>query len=180
MSKEIWKTVIDYEGFYEVSNSGRVRSLNRVVKVDNRWGGKTKRFLKGCLLKQTPDTKGYPMVVLSKQGQRKYFRVHQLIMRHFIGAPPKNYEVRHLNGVRSDARLLNLTYGTRKENHADKRMHGTVCLGENNPQAKLTEFGVRVIRRLDRRVSGRALSKIFNVSPMTISRAKNKLSWGHI
>jgi hypothetical protein len=179
--QETWKPVVGYEDLYEVSDLGRVRSLDRVIEKQSRWPGvRVTCALQTCVLKATNDTKGYPQVTLSKDGVVAYFRVHQLVLRHFVGEPPEHQEARHMNGVRSDNRLNNLCYGTRKENHADKNRHGTALKGEDLHNAKLTEFGVRVIRRLVGSLTGREIANIFGVGPMTISRVKNSGSWTHV
>lgn len=79
MSKEIWKEVLGYEGLYEVSNYGKVRSKNRYVDCK-----KYKAFKKGVLLKPRKDKGGYLTVYLSRGNKHKQFFVHRLVAMSFI------------------------------------------------------------------------------------------------
>ena len=91
--EEIWKDIEDYEG-YQVSNFGRVRSLDR---YDSRgW------WIKGCILKLIMDKKGYLNVGLSKNNQRKAFKVHRLVALHFIPNIENKPEIDHINTIKTD------------------------------------------------------------------------------
>lgn len=119
---EIWKDIEGYEEFYQVSNLGRVRSLDRVV--DSGKGG-TKR-LKGRIIKQHRcGTNRYLMVMLSKMAEHRNCTVHKLVASAFLGACPEGMEVLHGVGGRFDNRLCNLRYGTRSENQLDRLRDGT-------------------------------------------------------
>lgn len=98
---EEWRPVKDYEGLYEVSNFGRVRSL---------------KFGKVRILKLFKNSKGYLYVDLYKDGKRKEFRVHRLVWETFNGAIPDGMEVNHINEIKTDNSLWNLNLMTRKEN----------------------------------------------------------------
>ena len=111
---EIWRSVVGYEGIYEVSNNGRVR------RVATHAGRAQDRLLKPARF-----TAGYPGVTLSHRGFRRSATVHHLVTAAFLGPAPDGMQVRHLNGNRSDNRLSNLRYGTALENAADKTAHGT-------------------------------------------------------
>ena len=103
MEKEIWKPVIGYEGFYEVSNCGRVKSLHR---------GKER------ILKPSPDGDGYLYVILCKNGEKSKGRVHQLVMRAFVGKCPDGYEVDHFDWNPKNNSLGNLSYQPKGVNRA--------------------------------------------------------------
>ena len=106
---EIWKTIPGFEGLYEASDQGRIRSLDRtIVEV----GGK-KRISKGRVLRPAPGTSRHMSVVL---GRGKTRAVHCLVMLAFEGPPPAGKEVLHGNHNPADNRLANLRYGTRGEN----------------------------------------------------------------
>lgn len=105
---EIWKAVPGYEGFYEVSDLGRVRSLPRVVHRE-RVGPLP---IRGRVLKSRPDRNGYPMLALCRDGERKGTNVHRIVGIAFLGVGPDD-EVDHRDGNRSDCRLSNL----RKADH---------------------------------------------------------------
>ena len=91
--EEIWKDIENYEG-YQVSNFGRVRSLDRY----NSRG----YWIKGCILKPIMDKKGYLNVGLSKNNQRKAFKVHRLVALHFIPNIENKPEIDHINTIKTD------------------------------------------------------------------------------
>lgn len=118
MTAEEWRAVPGHEGFYEVSDLGNVRSLDRII-TDKR-GFKLPR--RGKPLRPTPSgPMSYPNLKL--RGRTRY--LHDLVTSAFIGPKPPGQLVRHLNGITSDARLSNLAYGTYAENFADSLRHGT-------------------------------------------------------
>lgn len=99
MIEEIWKDVVGYEGFYEVSNLGNVR---RKGKTNN---------LKGRIHRD-----GYRILVLCVNCEGKSFQVHRLVATAFIANPKNKEQVNHINGVKNDNRLENLEWATRSEN----------------------------------------------------------------
>jgi hypothetical protein len=112
---EIWLPVPGYEGFYEVSDLGRVYSLPRLT-TKGRKGG---RLLTGS---RTPS--GHIAVMLSKHGNIRRWMVHHLVAGAFIGPRPAGYETRHANDIGSDNRLVNLSYGTSGDNKLDMVRNG--------------------------------------------------------
>lgn len=119
---EHWRDVIGYEGYYQVSDLGRVRSVDRVVP-DKRYGSRT---LTGRLLKaSSTDKYGHLAVYLCKKGIQRTTHVHRLVTTAWIGPCPDGQEVRHgSNGV-TDNSISNLCYGTRSDNNLDCRRDGT-------------------------------------------------------
>lgn len=112
--------------------------------------------------------------------RREY--VHRLVLECIHGPAPEGMEARHLDGNRDNNALGNLRWGTRKENHADKKLHGTTAIGERNPQARLTAEKVREMRAMY--ASGghtyAELAARFGVSTMTALRAIKKEAWSHV
>ena len=106
----IWKPILNYEGFYEISNKGDIKSVDRIVL------SKTNRFCKGKILKQNIDKYGYKTIQLYKNGQRKALFVHRLVLSSFIGFIENKIQVNHINGVKNDNKLNNLEWVTAKEN----------------------------------------------------------------
>jgi hypothetical protein len=109
--KERWKKV--FGGWYEVSNLGNIRSVNRIGADGRRW--------KGRKIKVSP-AKGYLRFVASINGVPKTTFVHVLVAKAFIGDRPIGKEVNHKNGNKLNCSLRNLEYKTRKQNaeHAAK------------------------------------------------------------
>ena len=101
---EIWKSIIGYEGLYEASNFGRIRSLNYKHTGETR------------ILKLGKSTGGYLQVNLCKNGKVKMCLIHRLVFEAFNGKIPEGYDVNHINENKTDNRLENLNLMTRKEN----------------------------------------------------------------
>lgn len=140
INSEVWLAIKDYEGAYEVSNMGRVRSIPRTSS--------TGRKLKGKILSLMDNGHGYKTVMLSWKGAQKRKYVHRLVLEAFTGPCPEGFEARHFNGVRSDNRLENLEWSTHIDNVADRKIHGTELAGERNSLAVLTESEVVEIREI--------------------------------
>lgn len=163
---ELWKDIPGYEGRYQASTEGRIRSVDRIVYSKNRYTSKSfPRQLKGLVLRPGPMKSGHLSVVLGKGASGS--PVHQLIARTFIGPPPEGQEVRHKNGDPTDNRLCNLEYGTRTENILDVYKIGKAW-------RKLTVKDVLCIRSLlSEGVTGAAIAEKFHVSQSLISAIKH-------
>lgn len=112
MIKEIWQDIPDYLGLYKVSNFGRVQSLARYVPRKNGQMG----FVPERELKPGTDRHGYKNVVLSKNGTHKTFTIHKLVALAFIPNPEQLPEIDHKDGTRTNNRVENLQWVTRKQN----------------------------------------------------------------
>lgn len=176
--EEIWKTVPGYEGLYEVSNFGGVRSLPRMGYAKN--GART-RPLTGGLLKQSNGTFGRKQIRLCKEKKAKNARVHQLVMLTFVGPCPQGMEVCHNDGDASNNRLDNLRYDTPLSNHADKKRHGTTAKGEGNKASKLDAEKVKQIRqKFAEGQKGSAIAREYAVSHALICMIVQRKIWTHI
>ena len=113
--EEEWRDIKGYEGLYQVSNTGLVRSLDRTVTYF-RNGKEIKATFKGVILEQDISRYGYCLVKLSKNGHKKGYGVHCLMYKAFIGDIPKGMQVNHINEIKSDNRLENFNLMTPKEN----------------------------------------------------------------
>lgn len=108
IENEVWKPIIGYEGLYEISNIGRVKSLNK-VRVNGVWYNEK-------IIRPKPNKDIYHRVELSKNGKRRIIGVHQLIGWSFIPNPENKPNINHKNGIRNDNRVENLEWCTQKEN----------------------------------------------------------------
>jgi len=171
---ETWADVPGFEGSYQVSDRGRVRSLDRVIKVDGK-RGRFEYVKRGQMLAPQNDAHGYLHVAIGKGNVQK---IHRLVLAAFVGPCPVGQEVRHMNGDSRDNRLANLVYGTRLENMADRIRHGGSGRGEKNPGSKLTRTDVLAIRASTDK--GVELAERFGVSRATISLIINRKVWAHV
>lgn len=111
MENEIWKPVVGYEGYYEISNLGRLKSVDRMVKQ-----GKSLRHVTERIKKPHRASDGYPAYTLCRDCKSKIIRIHLLLARAFIPNPENKGYVDHINTDINDFRLENLRWVTAKEN----------------------------------------------------------------
>ena len=157
---ENWKNVVDFEGLYEVSDFGNIRSA------------KTK-----LLKKITVDTHGRPYLGLWKTNKQKIVRPHKLVLEALVGKAPKGMECCHNDGNQQNNKLDNLRWDTPKNNHVDKLKHGTSNTGERCNWAKLTKAQVIAIRADTR--TQKEIAAEYGVQQSQISRIKNGIRWIH-
>jgi len=119
--EEIWRDIFGYVGYYQVSDWGMVRSLDRVVPRKNG----TMMKLKGRILRFNLNNGGYRMVVLSKNRVQTIVAVHQFVAVAFIGPCPEGQQVRHGPNGQWDNSVYNLCYGTPRANQLDRVRDGT-------------------------------------------------------
>jgi len=163
--KEIWKTIPlpEFNGYYEASTLGRIRSVDRVVEIKSN-GKNYKKFLKGKILSNTVSTNGYPVIGV----EHKTYKVHRLIALTFIDNIENKPEVSHINGIKTDNRVINLVWVTRCENMTHYR---GVLNNVHANRRRLSKEQVQEIM-LDNR-SLRTIAKDYNVSYQFISLIKN-------
>jgi hypothetical protein len=148
--KERWLPVSGFEGLYDVSNLGRVRSRKRTVFVvtsrvkNGYWITNQEKILRP---RQAKKPKQYPNVILRKNNQSISWAVHLMVLTAFVGPCPEGMECRHLNGDPGDARLSNLKWGTWRQNHEDKVRHGRLVAGERQWNSKLKATDVKHIKK---------------------------------
>jgi len=179
MSKEVWLPVKGYEGIYEISSKGRLKSLDRLV--DN-YGGKT--LFKGGIRKQSLDSYGYVRYNMSKNSKTKGCFGHRLVAEHFIDNPEMKPQVNHINGIKTDNRVENLEWSTPFENikHSIEMGLQNVNKGEDVHFSVLTENQVREIREKykPRKYTFKQLGLEYGVCYQTIQCIVRRKSWKHI
>lgn len=161
--EEIWKDIPNYEGLYQVSNLGRVKSFKR---------GKEK------ILKPRLDRVGYYHVGLCEGGERKSNLVHRLVMLAFVGE--SDLQVNHKNGAKSDNRLENLEYCTSSENTQHAYDTGLMARGENHHRSKLTRARVEKIKYEHKGMTQQAIAEIYGITRSLVSDIRSGKIWKHI
>ncbi len=166
---ETWKPVVGFEGRYEVSDAGMVRSLK---SASSRLTGRT----------LCPNLVGAGYHALSLgDGTSAVIRryIHRLVAESFLGACPPNHEVNHKNGIKIDNRAANLEYVTKSQN----QRHASTVLrkrcGENG-SSKLTELAVRFIRDNIDSMSQSKMAALVGVSQTNIGMIVRRKTWTHI
>lgn len=169
---EIWKSVVNTDGQYEVSNYGRVRSL-----LNNYRNPRKEPLL---LTLQKPPSRRYWFVNLWIKKKLKPRKIHQVVLKAFVG-PALGRDGCHKDGNVDNNTLSNLRYDTRTGNMADRQIHGTGVEGSKHGQAKLTEMNVLEIRRRSALGEKNTILAIeFGVSAQVISTIKLRQAWTHI
>lgn len=134
---EEWRSVVGYEGLYEVSDQGRVRSLDR--EVWNPRGFVANR--RGVTLRPAPNHGGYPLVTLYSGGRtRKTIQVHKLVLEAFVAPKPPGTEARHRDGNPENNVPSNLMWSTHSKNIKDQIRHGTHNMGSRTHCKRGHEF----------------------------------------
>lgn len=166
--KEQWKAVVDYEGRYEVSSKGRVRSLR------SRHGLRKKPLL----LKQQPGDAGHLMVGLYDGNGRRIGLVHRLMLEAFVGPCPDGQQCCHKDDRPENNTLKNLRWDTPAGNSRDAVRNGRLARGERHGLSKLTKEIVADCR--SRREEGEtwaSLAEDYDVHYTTIQRAVEGETW---
>lgn len=140
--QEVWRPVLGWEGLYEVSTNGGVRSVDRVMECSN---GKRRHCLSQALRKQILRN-GYERVILCRSGREQGALVHRLVAESFI--PGVGVVVRHMDGVKTRNTVGNLCWGSHAQNANDKRAHGKHLFGEKHPNATMSESDVLAVRKM--------------------------------
>jgi hypothetical protein len=180
---ELWKAVAGYEGHYEISNLGRVKSLARTYTGRGGIAGETPsiRPLRERILRTYLSTTGYFFVHLCLDGIPRRYQIHRLVAFAFVANPLKYPEVNHLDSCRTNNHWLNLEWTTRSGNlrHAGKRM-------ARLDATKLTASQVRRIRAAfassttARSTTKNILARRYDVTPSNIWAIVRRKSWKHV
>lgn len=172
--KERWKSVIGYEGIYEVSDCGRVRRL--VCRSDYGYKPITPRYRKVQI-----DAFGYPSVHLYRENKAKVGKLHILIAAAFIGPRPKGYVINHKDGNKRNCHPSNLEYITFKGNTQHAVRMGLVARGNRLPQTLLNPTKVREIRKLAAKgVEHKTIAPRFGISWRTVGGIVSGDKWSYV
>lgn len=159
MTQEKWQTIPGFEGKYEASDQGRVRSVDRRVRLVVH-GVETTRLARGCVLRPAPSPLGHLTVVL---GRGNTASVHAVVALTFIGPRPQGLDVAHNDGNPANNRVENLRYASRSSNNRDKITHGRTKLSVSDVQR------IRAVHKEGKRGRKTGIAKELGVSPSTVS-----------
>lgn len=166
---EEWRPVLGWEGWYEVSNLGRVR---RVKEYNGCHAGH--------ILKPRPNYKGYLSLGLSRPGMHRFISVASLVAEAFIGPRPAGLQINHEDGVKTNNAAANLEWTTPGDNIRHAHRSGLVhhAVGENHGRARLTENAVRAIRASSEGAVKLALR--FGISRRHVWEIRTRRVWRHV
>jgi hypothetical protein len=179
--EEIWKDIEGYEGYYQVSNLGRVKSLQRTV-----YGRKgSARPVQEKVLSPRINKYGYSTTVITSGGFKRYVSVHRLVAIAFIPNPDNLPQVNHINGIKTDNRVENLEWVTAKENvrHSYDVLNrkGFSARGTARKNAKMNDEIVADIKReIEKGTSLVVLAKKYGVVYKSIHQIKAGVRWKHV
>jgi len=164
---EYWKSIIGYEGIYEISNLGSVKSLSRKIYFLN-----TFRIVKEKLLKPNTNRYGYITVTLSNNCDMKTVTIHRLLANAFIDKVEGKEYVNHIDGIKSNNTIKNLEWCTIKENNKHSFDNGLNILpnGVNHYNSRFSVNDILSIRKSD--LSESKLALIYKVNRATIGKIK--------
>jgi hypothetical protein len=175
-NSEIWKDVVGYDGLYQVSNFGNIKSLDR-----KRWSGRNNSYslFKGKELSKSK-RRGYLRVSLTKSKIEKTFSIHRLVAIAFIPNPENKPQVNHKDGDKLNNNEWNLEWNTASENTQHSFDNGlqVIIRGEGCYNSKLTAKDVLEIRKS--KLPQRKLGKIYGISGSIVCEVRNRKTWSHI
>ena len=141
--REVWKDLMDYEGLYQISNLGRLKSLDRVVRYKY-----SDRIFKGKVHNPPVGSNGYMTVCLTVNNKSKTLSLHRLVAKHFVPNPDNMREVNHIDGNKTNNRADNLEWVSSSQN----KLHGLKSKlyrsGEDHELSKISSNDTAYIRRM--------------------------------
>ena len=172
--KEVWKDIVGFEGLYQVSDMGKVKSLGRMCK--NRFGYRYKpeRIMSQSLLG------GYSAVGLYKNGKQTSLLVHRLVAISFIPNPENKKEVNHIDLCKTNPACNNLEWCTKQENMNHAKNNGAIKRGEDAPRVSITNSDAINIIKLLMTNAPLAISRKTGISKSIIAEIYHKRNWKHL
>jgi hypothetical protein len=165
---EIWKDIEGYEGLYQVSTFGNIKSLPK---------RKGFLFTKERILKPKLTIKGYLEVTLRKNNYSNYKRINRLVAEAFIPNPENKPEVNHKDGNKQNNNDWNLEWNTNQENKSHAVKNKLNSFGEKCYLSKLTEEDVLKLRSLKGKMKTKDLAYKFKITRLTVYRILNNKLW---
>lgn len=167
---ENWKPIKGYEGIYEVSDLGRIRSLPRTRSFIDRRGNDTVARVDGRILRPQKCSNGYMRLILSKDGVHEQVLIHRIVASAFCERPAGKNEVNHKDENKANNIASNLEWCDRKYNTTYGSLKNCYA-GEKNPRAKLTSKDVKQIKA--RRSNGEGLQTIASDYGISVYHVSN-------
>jgi len=167
---ETWIDIKDYEGRYQASNLGMIKTFVQAFKTN-----------KG-VLRYGIDTNGYPIVKLYSNGKGRTSKVHRLIAETFIDNPNNLPQVNHKDGNKLNNAVENLEWCDQSHNikHAYRTGLSKIYFGEQTSQAKFTEKQILEIRSKYKKGNGKELAAEYGMSTTNIHDIVKRNTWNHI
>lgn len=184
----MWCDIKGFEGKYQVSNLGEVKSLKRLLKTSNgkQW------YVRERILKQN-DSKGYKKVVLQNKSIKKTIKVHRLVADGFIENPGNKPCVNHKDGDKTNNNITNLEWVTYSENtiHAWKTGLKVKKQGEDHNTSKYSNNEIRAVRNiydnkeyyekiLNKKLTYKMIGRIFGMDSANVGYIVRRQSWKDI
>ena len=170
---ELWQPIKGYEGLYEVSDQGRVRSLERKARTYTGF-----RRVRGRILKELQTPYGYLTVMLYNSNTTQRLYVHRLVASVFCANPQQTSYVLHGNDIKTDNRASNLRWGTHQQNVDQAVASERHAHGESVGNSKLKEVQVLAIRQDPR--PHKIIAAEYGVATSNIGAIKRRETWAHL
>jgi uncharacterized protein YerC len=170
---EIWLPVVGWEKYYQISSIGRVRSLERMSRVNSKNSGL--RRMGGIIRKQHITSSGYRAVSLTANGVRSVELIHRLVLNAFVRLRKEGEFGRHLNDIQTDNRVENLAWGTLVDNAADRMKNKGYARAELHPVATITNEVALAIYNSEE--TYKSISEKYGISHANIARIKKGKIW---
>jgi hypothetical protein len=172
---ETWRPVVGFEGRYEVSDAGNIRSL---IVVDSRGNRRVPKLLAKCDEVKRGVVIRQRVMLMGLNNSRHQKKVHELVASAFIGERPSGMVVRHLDGNATNNAVSNLAYGTAVDNMRDAIRHGTTVRGELNAKTLVTADVVVALRaRAWKRGEQVSVAKELGISPAALNGILKRRTW---